>query len=434
MQRLLGAISLAALISASCAPASAPAPAAAPPAAATAAAAPTPAPTPAPSPSPAAPRIPAPVAATVDPAKSAFLLLDLTSATCTPQRSCVASLPGIAALLKKARDANVFVVYSDTAGNPPIRDEVAQRSSEHKVTTRADKFYATDLDQVLKGRGVETLVIVGTFAHGAVLYTTFSASLRGYTVVVAEDGISHDDPFATYATRWQLLNQPGFGNPDNKPLEKGRVTLSRTDLIGFGAAPSAAAPPAPAAAPAIPINPALSAVETEAKTTAVLSLDLINPTCQTRPQCLESLPKVAALLKRARDAKAAVFHSITTAQGVTTRPEVAAQPGEATVAANADKFFGTTLDQQLKEKGAKTLVIVGTAANGAVLYTAYQANLRGYTVVVAEDGISVSPGLELGLSFTRWQLLNQPGFANPENRPLEAQRVTLGLSDFIKFK
>ena len=65
------------------------------------------------------------------------------------------------------------------------------------------------------------------------LYTTFGLNLRGITVVVAQDGISAEPEFPTTVTRWQLLNEPGFTNADNKPLAKGFVTLSTTDLISF---------------------------------------------------------------------------------------------------------------------------------------------------------------------------------------------------------
>lgn len=379
-------------------------------------------------------RVPAPVAVTIDPAKSAFLVLDLTAATCNPRRTCVASLPAVATLLQRARDAKVLVVYSDTTGNPAIREEVAQRQGEPKVTGRADKFVGTNLDQILKQAGIETVVIVGTAANGAVLYTAFGANVRGYTAVVAEDGISEDDPWVVYATKWQLLKQPGFANAENKPLEKARVTLSRTDLIGFAAPPSGTSTPAAAAEPPAPRLRALSAVAVPAKTTAVLALDLIDPTCGQRPQCVGSLPKVADLLKRAREAKSPVLYTITTAQGVSIRSEVAPLSGERLVTGSADKFFGTNLDQNLKNDGVDTVILVGTAAHGAVLYTAFGATLRGYTVVVAEDGISVGPGDELGLSFAKWQVLNQPGLNNPENLPLTKGRVTLSRSDVITFK
>jgi 1-aminocyclopropane-1-carboxylate deaminase/D-cysteine desulfhydrase-like pyridoxal-dependent ACC family enzyme len=78
-----------------------------------------------------------------------------------------------------------------------------------------------------------TLVIVGSIANRAVLYTSFHASARGFTVVVAEDGISSFAPFNTFLTRHQLLQQPGFSNAANKPLAEKMVTLSRIDLITF---------------------------------------------------------------------------------------------------------------------------------------------------------------------------------------------------------
>ena len=184
----------------------------------------------------AVPTIPAPVAVTLDAKTTGLLVLDITSAVCTTRKTCVASLPVLTALLKKARDAKVPVIYSDTpTAGSTILPEVAQLADEPKVTARADKFINTTLDDLLKARGIKTALIVGSASNGAVLYTSFGANLRGYTVVVAEDGISTDDAFAQLLTRYQLLNQPGFGNATNTAPQEGRVavTLSRSDLIYF---------------------------------------------------------------------------------------------------------------------------------------------------------------------------------------------------------
>ncbi len=192
--------------------------------------------TPAPTATPvvAIPAIHAPVAVALDAKTTVFLILDITSVVCTPRKSCVASLPIVASLLKRAREAQVMVVYSDTpTAGSTILPEVAQLTDEPKVTGRADKFFGTNLDDVLKQKDIKTTLIVGSASNGAVLYTAFGANLRGYTVVVAEDGMSTDDAFAQFLTRYQLLNQPGFANSDNKPLEAVRVTLSKTDLITF---------------------------------------------------------------------------------------------------------------------------------------------------------------------------------------------------------
>jgi nicotinamidase-related amidase len=189
---------------------------------------------PTPAPTPAIPTIPAPVAVEVPVKGAALLVLDITNAVCDPRPSCVGSVPKIANLVKKARDAKVPVIYSlTTAAGSVVRAEVAPQTGDATVTGRADKFFGTNLDQMLKDRAVENAVVVGSAANGAVLYTTFGLNLRGYTVVVAQDGISAEPEFPITLTRWQLLNQPGFTNADNKPLAKGMVTLSTTDLITF---------------------------------------------------------------------------------------------------------------------------------------------------------------------------------------------------------
>src|SRR5438309_3748808 len=196
---------------------------------------PTPAPTPSPAPSGAAvPKIPDAVAVTVEAPTTALLVLDITTVICTPRPACVASVPKIQALLKKARDAKAFVVYSQTTtAGTQVLPEVAPVAGEPQVAGRADKFFSTNLDDLLKSKGIKTAVIVGSAAHGAVLYTSFGANERGYTVVVAEDGIAADNDFALLLTKWQLLNEPGFANSDNTPLKATAVTISSSDKITF---------------------------------------------------------------------------------------------------------------------------------------------------------------------------------------------------------
>jgi nicotinamidase-related amidase len=223
-------IALAVLLFAACTqPAVAPSPTIAP-----TLAPPTVAPTPAPTPTSPIPAIPAPVAVEVPVKGAALLVLDITSAICPPRPSCVASVPKIANLVKKARDAKVPVIYSLTAiAGSTVQPEIAPLAGDATVTGRADKFFGTTLEQILKDKAVENAVVVGSAANGAVLYTVFGLSLRGITVVVAQDGISAEPEFPITLTRWQLLNEPGFTNADNKPLAKGFVTLSTTDLVTF---------------------------------------------------------------------------------------------------------------------------------------------------------------------------------------------------------
>jgi nicotinamidase-related amidase len=171
----------------------------------------------------------------LDPATTALLVLDINSAVCPPRPACLASLPAIARLLGRARAAGVFVGYSSTAG-ADILPDVTPRDGDPVVTSRAHKFFNTNLDQILKDHGIQTVLLVGSAANGAVLYTSFGANERGYTVAVAVDGISAGQDFDTYLAEYQVLNQPGFNNPTNDPLKPNAATLPRGDLVSFGSA------------------------------------------------------------------------------------------------------------------------------------------------------------------------------------------------------
>jgi len=233
LRRVLGLLALLAIASACTAPAATPSPT--PPQATTAAptAAATASTSPAPNPN-LAPALPAPVAVTLDPKSTALVVLDIINPTCSARPACNDSIPAIQALIKKARDASVPVVYTNTAAANAIVPQVAPAAGDVTVVpTNADKFNNPDFDATFKAKKVTTLLLVGTRANGAVLYTAFEANVRGYTVVVAVDGISGSIPFETTVAEWQMLNQPGFTNADNKPLAEKLVTLSRGDLITF---------------------------------------------------------------------------------------------------------------------------------------------------------------------------------------------------------
>jgi hypothetical protein len=179
------------------------------------------------------PAIPDPAPVLLDSSTTAFLALDLLDSNCGPRPPCVGTLPAVAAGLSAARSANVPVIYS-VVGTGNILPDVTPAAGDPVLSSfGADKFFNTDLDNMLKQRGITTVVLTGTSANGAVLYTGFAAAEHGYTVVVATDGISSSTDFATQFTQWQLLNGPGTSNPQNTPLQPKVVTLSRTDLISY---------------------------------------------------------------------------------------------------------------------------------------------------------------------------------------------------------
>lgn len=182
------------------------------------------------------PAIPAPAAVTLNASDTALLVLDINEVVCRPNPDCMATVPAISALINKARAAKVPVLYSSTAnadGTIPTLPEIAPRAGEPVVVARANKFVGTDLEEQLKKRKIANVVIVGSAANGAVMYTAFHAVTRGFTAVIAEDGLSSPKPINTVLARYQVLNQPGFYNSDNTPLADKKATLSRGDLITF---------------------------------------------------------------------------------------------------------------------------------------------------------------------------------------------------------
>ena len=172
-----------------------------------------------------------------------------------------------------------------------------------------------------------------------------------------------------------------------------------------------------------PAPPALKPVTVEAKTTALLMLDFMNQNCGKRPRCVASIPAMKKLLDEARAHKVTVIYSIiANSTPADVIKDVAPQAGEPHVLSGVDKFLNTDLDKILKDKGIKTVIAVGTASNGAVLYTASGAASRGMNVIIPVDGMSaVEPYAEYSTVFTFM------------NAPLVSAKTTLTKSDMIKF-
>ena len=96
--------------------------------------------------------------------------------------------------------------------------------------------------------------------------------------------------------------------------------------------------------------------------------------------------------------------------------------GEASVLSGPDKFLKTDLEKILKDNGITTVIAVDTSSNGAVLYTASGAALRGMNVIIPVDGMSaVDPYAEYSTVFTFM------------NAPSVSAKTTLTKSDMIKF-
>jgi nicotinamidase-related amidase len=165
----------------------------------------------------------------VDPGHTALLVLDFDTGNCTTAKrpTCFASLPKVAALLADARKHKMMVVYSTapTASISSAPAVLAPKGDEKVVKAGVDKFLGTDLDAALKANNIHALIVTGTSAHGAVLYTASAASLRGFAVAVPVDTLSAEDPFAELVTTWILANAP--------PSVAKNMTVTRSDMIHF---------------------------------------------------------------------------------------------------------------------------------------------------------------------------------------------------------
>jgi len=187
------------------------------------------------------PASPIPVPVILDPKTTALLVLDMAESPCNAQPKCVALVPRVASLLAAARKVGAWVIHSsaDPIGitapitQPPFLGSVAPIRGEPVVIGGSqDRFFATLLDQLLRRKNIVTLVLCGWRENGSVLYTAVGATIRNYTVVVADDATSATQDYDVAIGRYQLLTQLN-ANPNNEPLKPATVTLSRTDLISF---------------------------------------------------------------------------------------------------------------------------------------------------------------------------------------------------------
>jgi len=171
---------------------------------------------------------PALKAVTLDRKTTALLLLDFNKQTCNAERRprCIASIPKVAKLLAAARAVGVPVLYSLGGGGAAadIAKELTPTKDEPFVSSGVDKFVGTELESLLKQKGIKTVVIAGVAAHGAVLYTASGAAMREMQVIVPLDGISADIPYAEQYTAWHLVNAPRIGT---------LVTLTTIDDVKF---------------------------------------------------------------------------------------------------------------------------------------------------------------------------------------------------------
>ncbi len=94
-------------------------------------------------------------------------------------------------------------------------------ADEPHVQSGPDKFRGTDLEKILKDKGIKTVIVAGTASNGAVLFTASGAVFRGLNVIAPVDGMSSIEAIAEYATVLDFMTAPQVSN---------KTTLTRAEI------------------------------------------------------------------------------------------------------------------------------------------------------------------------------------------------------------
>lgn len=143
-----------------------------------------------------------------------------------------------------------------------------------------------------------------------------------------------------------------------------------------------------------PIRPEPKPVSLERNSTGILVLDLSKRCHDPKISCFQLLEPVGEFLHRARTYGIPIIYSISLIEKGTPSGDVASplKRRETEPVINPDgfdKFTGGLLQDFLKQNNIKSLVIIGSATNFAVLYTATTATrIYRYNVILPIDGVS----------------------------------------------
>lgn len=177
-----------------------------------------------------------------------------------------------------------------------------------------------------------------------------------------------------------------------------------------------------------PPPPPVRAVTIDPAHTAFFALDFNELNCKpdARARCAVAIPHVKKLLDAARAHDMPVVITYThhmTPKDI--KKEITPRPGETVYQGEEDKLYGNQVAADLKAKGIDTILLTGTSTNGAVLFTAVGAALRGFKLVVPVDAVPAPDAY--AEQFSLWELVNAPIFRN-------GHVTTLTRTDMVSFQ
>ena len=172
-----------------------------------------------------------------------------------------------------------------------------------------------------------------------------------------------------------------------RTLLRGAAAAAGALMLTFAASSSAADILDDWATVKAPPKPELKAVTLEPSTTALLILDMQKGNCGVRPRCMATIPNVKRLYDAARAAGVMLWYSLNNTADLID-PGFMPREGEWVRQGGPDKFLGSNLEEKLKAKGIKTVVVCGTSFQGVGVGTGSGLAQRGYKVIVPIDCLS----------------------------------------------
>ncbi|GEM_PF-856343 len=172
-------------------------------------------------PAPGTTPVPSPVK--VDPKTTALLVLDQSARCDDPAQVCNKLAPQLKTLVDKARASKMFTIFtvSEAKGTPlgvPWKGFDVKPDELVINMSGFDKLMNPDVAKPLKDHGVKTLIVTGSSANVAVMYTaTGAASNNDYDVIVPEDGTTSSNDVNNYKTTYALYQLSAL--PSGKKIQ-----------------------------------------------------------------------------------------------------------------------------------------------------------------------------------------------------------------------
>jgi nicotinamidase-related amidase len=179
-----------------------------------------------------------------------------------------------------------------------------------------------------------------------------------------------------------------------------------------------------------PNRPEPERLKLDCKTTAIAVLDLSARCENPNEVCARLMQPLAEFLEGARKTSMPILYTISATARGTPMGEVAAplrrRQSEPVLYPDAfDKFMGGELKAELDQSNCRSLVIVGSATNFAVLYTATTAaRIYRYDVVIPLDGVNAKRKYEHEYAIHQMTIL-------PASAHKQFRFTKLGMIEFV---